>query len=54
MNVVYLILLIVAGVLLLLDAFSGSHAGSRFTVRLLPLALFCWVLVYIIQTAKTL
>lgn len=54
MNKLYLIFLIVAAVLLLLDTFSGTERGNRFTVKLLPLALFFWVLVPLVQTAKAL
>jgi len=57
MKVLYLILLGLAAGLLLLDAFSGTtdsaHRGARFAVRLLPLALFFWVLVPFIQIAKS-
>lgn len=57
MTALYLILLVVAGALFLLDAFSSNAIGdrtTRFSVRLLPLGLFCWVLVLLIQTGKTL
>lgn len=58
MDKVYLVLLTVAGILLLVDAFSGTSdvptRGRRFTVRLLPLALFFWVLVPWLQIAKAL
>ena len=58
MTVVYLVLLTVAGILLLLDAFSATADSRgttrRFAVRLLPLALFFWVLVPWIQFAKAL
>lgn len=58
MTVLYLILLGVAGFLLLVDAFSATAdsrgTAKRFAVRLLPLALFFWVLVEFIRTAKAL
>lgn len=57
MTWLYFILLLVAAGLFLLDAFSSNAIGdrtTRFSVRLLPLGLFFWVLVLIIQTAKAL
>lgn len=58
MTVVYLVLLTVAAVLLLLDAFSATGdsrvSTRRFGVRLLPFALFFWVLVPWLQFAKAL
>jgi hypothetical protein len=58
MTLLYLILLGVAGFLLLVDAFSEYTRGNRLTgkavVRLLPLALFFWLLVEFIRTAKQL
>lgn len=55
MNVLYMILFGVAGLLLLLDAFSDStsgHGRRNLVVKLLPLALFFWVLVPFIQFAR--
>ncbi len=58
MKTLYLILLGIAGLILLFDAFYGeTHSptrGGRLTVRLLPLALFFVVLVWFIQIAHTL
>lgn len=55
MDVVYLILLTVAGGLLLLDSMSDSRKqnGRRnLVLRLLPLGLFFWLLVYWLQQAR--
>lgn len=57
MTWLYFILLLVAAGLFLLDAFSSNAVNdrtTRFSVRFLPLGLFCWVLVLLIQTGKTL
>jgi len=54
MKVLYLILLLVAAILLILDTFAASERGTRYAIRLLPAALFFWVLVPLIQTAKSL
>lgn len=53
MEKLYFVLLVVAAVLLLVDAFTGS-SRDRVSTRLLPLALFFWVLVPLIQIGKTL
>ena len=55
MNVVYLILLTLAAIVLLLDAFAPGRSTDkhfRAGVRLLPLALFFWVLVPWLQFAR--
>lgn len=55
MDKVYFVLLTVAAVLLLFDAFLGvrdRRPGQNWHVRLLPLALFFWVLVPWLQTAR--
>lgn len=54
MNKFYFALLLVAFILLLIDAFTGVHNDrtNRFTVKLLPLALAFWVLVPLIQVGK--
>ena len=54
MNWLYFLLLLVAFVLLLIDAFSSTvnDRTTRYAVRLLPLALAFWVLVPLIQAAK--
>ncbi len=58
MTLLYLILLGVAGFLLLLDTFSDTsgvaNRRERFTIKLLPFALFFWVLVEFIRTARQL
>jgi hypothetical protein len=54
MDKVYLVFLTVAGLLLLWDAFAPAYRdrAHRTTVRLLPLALFFWVLVPWFQIAE--
>lgn len=52
MNVVYLFLLAAAFILLLVEAFSSRSTNGKRVARFLPLALACWVLVPLIQTAR--
>lgn len=56
MEVLYLILLILAAFCLLLASFSETNArgprGQRLVLRFLPLGLFFWVLVPLIQIAR--
>ncbi len=57
MDKLYFILLLIAALLLLADAFFGTardNVRTRVNVRLLPLALFFWVLVPLIQVGKSL
>lgn len=55
MNKLYFLLLFLAALLFLVDAVIGVRRdrAERLTVRLLPLALFCWVLVPLIQVGKS-
>lgn len=52
MHVIYFILLLVAALLLLFDALAPVR--TRAAILLLPLALFFWILVPLIQVGRTL
>lgn len=51
MNVLYLLLLFAAAVCFAVAAFTGrdTTVGGRIRLNLVPLGLFCWVLVALIQ-----